>query len=144
MENIGENAFAGCDNIEEVNSLNTTPPEIVESTFTDATYNNATLYVPTGCRNIYWLNLYWENFFEIKEKDFPTGITKPTVDGNEQAFEVVDGKIRFNKDGEAVYIYSIDGTTVYNGVSQRGQTVDVPTRGIYIIKTGGSSTKVAL
>lgn len=144
VENIESGAFDECKNIEEVNSLNTTPPAITERTFAYETYDKATLYVPTGCRNIYWLHPYWEDFFEIKEKDFPTGITNPTIEDNEQAFEIVDGKIHFTKDGENIYIYNIDGTIVYKGVSQCGKTVEVPAKGIYIVKSGSYSTKVAL
>ena len=144
VENIESGAFDECKNIEEVNSLNTTPPAITERTFAYETYDKATLYVPTGCRNIYWLHPYWEDFFEIKEKDFQTGITNPTIEDNEQTFEIANGKIHFIKDGENVYIYNIDGTIVYKGVSQCGKTVEVPAKGIYIVKSGSYSTKVAL
>lgn len=144
VENIESETFYECKNIEAVNSLNTTPPAITERTFAYETYDKATLYVPTGYRNIYWLHPYWEDFFEIKEKDFPTGISNPTIEDNEQAFEIVDGKIHFTKDGENVYIYNIDGTIVYKGVSQCGKTVEVPAKGIYIVKSGNYSTKVTL
>jgi hypothetical protein len=29
----------------------------------------ATLYVPKGCRGIYWLHPFWENFINIVETD---------------------------------------------------------------------------
>ena len=130
--------------IKEVNSMNTTPPEIEENTFSNKIYENATLYVPTGCRNIYWLHPGWEKFINIKEKDFSTGIENPANQGNEQTFELADGQIRFNKDGEAVYIYGADGALVYKGVSKRGQTVDIPSGGIYVVKVGDTSVKVNL
>lgn len=139
---IGDYVFSDGTNITEVNSLNTIPPVISENTFSGVTYNNATLYVPKGCRNIYWLHPYWEDFFEIK--DFSTGIANPTTDNNDQTFELVEGKIRFNKEGESVYIYKVDGTIVHKGASQYGQTVEVPTKGIYIIKVGNCSKKIAL
>lgn len=102
-----------------------------------------TVYVPIGCYERYKSSPYWEKL-EIKEMDFPTGITNPTIEDNEQAFEIVDGKIHFTKDGENIYIYNIDGTIVYKGVSQCGKTVEVPAKGIYIVKSGSYSTKVAL
>ena len=48
--------------------MNTTPPLIQESTFDATTEQNATLYVPSGCRTIYWLHPYWENFVSINEE----------------------------------------------------------------------------
>ena len=47
-------------------SLNTTPPKIESNTFPNY---NATLYVPIGCKTIYWLHPYWENFTNVVEID---------------------------------------------------------------------------
>ena len=66
-------AFYSCIGLKEINSLNTTPPTITTSTFNSAStsiYENATLYVPTGCKDTYAAASYWSNFTNIVEKDF--------------------------------------------------------------------------
>lgn len=68
ITNIAEKAFYGCECIDSIISLNPTPPIINETTFDDTTEKKAILYVPNGCKNIYWLHPYWENFANIEEK----------------------------------------------------------------------------
>lgn len=139
VETIESCAFYRCP-IKRLYSLNTIPPTLHD--LHSISYCG-TVYVPIGCYERYKSSPYWEKL-EIKEMDFSTGITQPTTENNEQTFEIVDGKIHFNKDGENIYIYNIDGTIVYKGVSQCGKTVEVPAKGIYIVKSGSYSTKVAL
>ena len=69
VTSIGEKTFYGCSGLTSVISLNTTPPQISNSTFSNETYKSATLKVPVGCKNIYWLHPYWENFTKIEEID---------------------------------------------------------------------------
>ena len=45
----------------------TTPLAIEKNTFSRATYANATLYVPVGCKAAYEAAQYWQDFKEIKE-----------------------------------------------------------------------------
>ena len=69
VTSIGYSAFSGCSGLTSVISLNTIPPQIYNSTFSDETYKSATLNVPIGCKSIYWLHPYWENFKNIEEID---------------------------------------------------------------------------
>ena len=69
-------AFWYCNNITTVTSLNPLPPEIIKpssssnyKTFDSTVFENATLYVPKGCKTIYWLHPCWENFKNIVEID---------------------------------------------------------------------------
>lgn len=80
---IGEKAFNGCGNLERIISLNTTPPVITETTFDEETEKKATLTVSNGCKNIYWLHPYWENFTNIVEMESHDDI----VDKKEDAME---------------------------------------------------------
>ena len=66
VTSIGSGAFNGCSGLSSVTSLNTTPPKIENNTFSNY---NATLYVPIGCKSIYWLHPYWENFTNVVEID---------------------------------------------------------------------------
>ena len=69
ITSIGGDAFEGCSGLTSVTSLNTTPLEIDQYTFNETIYKQATLYVPKGCKTIYWLHPYWENFKNIVEID---------------------------------------------------------------------------
>jgi len=65
-----------------VTSLNKTPPEISNNTFSEETYQTATLNVPLGCQAIYWLHPYWENFAKIEEIDV-TAISPLEIEEND-------------------------------------------------------------
>ena len=128
----------------EINSLNTTPPVIKENTFDEVTYENAILNIPFGCKTIYWLHPYWENFYNIVEKEFPTtGIIQTITENTDYGYNIDNDGITFTKDGESVKIYTIQGTLFYSGKSSIGQTVELTPNAIYIIKVGEHATKVA-
>ncbi len=58
--------------------VKTTEPQSSEG-FNDATYMNAILYVPEGCKAIYEQTAPWSNFWEIKEWNGITGIKNTKV-----------------------------------------------------------------
>jgi len=70
---IGEQAFQGCDLLTSVISLIDNPFEIVgkagegRSTFSESTFENATLYVPNGCFDKYKTTDGWKDFKNITE-----------------------------------------------------------------------------
>lgn len=67
------NAFSYCRDIKTIVSLNGFPDDIPENTFESEVYNNATLYVPDGCRNNYRLAAGWNLFKNIVD-GIPSGI----------------------------------------------------------------------
>ena len=76
VTSIGERAFSGCSGLTSVTSSNTTPPVIKESTFDEDTEKNAILNVPIGCKTLYWLHPYWENFANINEVEIHEDISE--------------------------------------------------------------------
>ena len=70
VKRIKSKAFSGCSALTSITSLNTTPPEIEGDTFDEATYKNAILNIQQGCKTIYWLHPYWENFITMKENEY--------------------------------------------------------------------------
>lgn len=144
VKSIGEEAFSGCASLKIINSLNNIPPVISENTFSEETYNTATLYVPIGCKTIYWLHPYWENFYNIVEKESPTtGIAEIVSENIDSGYRLGNNGITFTKEGESVKIYTIQGTLLYNGKPSLGQTVELTPNVIYIIKIGEQVTKIA-
>ena len=112
-------AFSGCTAVTEVHSLNPIPPEIVKNTFSAEAYENATLYVPSGCKTIYWLHPYWEDFSPIVEEDIATGIVSLPNDNE------LDSNVS-REDVHEDVIYTVDGRRVQQDREQLPQ-------GIYII-----------
>ena len=68
-------AFSGCTALTKIYSYATTPPSITEeNAFDDDTYENATLYVPTGCKETYAAATYWSRFINIEEMEDLDGV----------------------------------------------------------------------
>ena len=109
IESIGDYAFFGCDKIKEIKVGLKKPIRGSENIFANATYDNATLYVPNGTKSLYEKREPWNLFFYIAEMDF-TGIDEVFDE-----LEGEDGKV------EGVY-YDLNGRVVEN-----------PVNGIYII-----------
>ena len=144
VTSVGDYAFKGCVALTEINSLNTTPPVIKENTFDEVTYENAILNIPFGCKTIYWLHPYWENFYNIVEKDFPTtGIVENVFEKTDYGYRIDNYGITFTKENEGVRIYTSQGFLLYNGKSSIGQTINLSPNTVYIVKIGKQTTKVA-
>lgn len=112
---IGEYAFRRCTNIKKVYSLNTTPPVIVEifghTAFEDIE-DNATLYVPKGCKQVYWLHPYWGKFADIVEIDSNPN-DEPTEKCSSPTISYLNGKIIFSSRTKgATYISNISDSDI--------------------------------
>lgn len=64
VRSIGSYVFSGCYNLTEITTINPIPPVIESNTFFGCT-DTATLNVPDGSRNIYWIHPYWGQFKTI-------------------------------------------------------------------------------
>ena len=114
IKHIGYNAFGGCTAIKKIYTFNTTPPQFIfregyprldsneNDGFEDYHYRNATLYVPKGTLSIYWLNPYWEKFYNVFELD---------VSNIETVKEIKR---------ESDYIYNLNGIRVPQGSARKG------------------------
>lgn len=65
LKQIGYSSFAGCPNIEEIHSLNTTPPELYESSLADVDKKKCKLYVPLNAIDKYKSAYHWKDFDQI-------------------------------------------------------------------------------
>ena len=98
VTSIGSYAFSGCSGLTSVTSLNTTPPVITATTFDTTTEQNATLNVPVGCEDIYWLHPYWENFYKIE------GIDVTAIQSVIGENHVNEGENVYNLNGERMAV----------------------------------------
>ena len=153
VKSIGQRAFDGAD-IPTVISLIENPFTITgktsnSRTFSQNTFNNATLYVPKGTIEKYKATGGWKDFFFIEEGVGPGGDTpqpptpepqkceKPTI-----SYE--NGQLTFDCETEGVeYVSSITPPSAFNSGSK---TVSMPTTykvTVYATKDGYENSDVA-
>ena len=147
VTSIGEGAFSGAD-IPTVISLIENPFTITGKTsdyrtFTQNTFNNATLYVPKGTIDKYKATDGWKDFLFIDEGtgggDTPTTqkCEKPTI-----SYE--NGKLTFTSEtGGAVCQYSITDTDIKAGSGNEVQLGVTYNISVYAAKAGYENSETA-
>ena len=98
----------------EIYSHMKNPPTITTDVFSDALYNDASLYIPAGTLGKYKQTEYWNKFIWVEEIDYSTGI---------------DSVVK-QEDTDKRSYYTIDGTHI-----------PAPQKGVNIVKTGDGKTK---
>ena len=71
VQKIRDNAFAECPSLAVVVLEGNEPPVISDNTFSNDTYSNATLYVPSGTKSLYEQTTGWKNFKMIVDDEEP-------------------------------------------------------------------------
>ena len=148
VTSIGNGAFDGAD-IPTVVSLIENPFKIEGNTsdsrtFTQNTFNNATLYVPKGTIEKYKATDGWKDFFFIEEGEEPGGDTPETQKCSTPTITYENGKLTFDCETEGVeYVSSITPPSAFNSGSK---TVSMPTTykvTVYATKEGYENSDVA-
>jgi len=128
LETIGENAFNDCDSVESVYTYTLEPISIGTSTFSQKSFQNATLYVPETSYYTYYFNTEWSQFQHLKQfsdtydyfyldKDYliddETGTVKgrPNADLNAESGLIVKAKEDVQTLGNVVMDQKDDGTS---------------------------------
>ncbi|MBR3066244.1 MAG: leucine-rich repeat domain-containing protein [Prevotella sp.] len=149
VTSIGDNAFDGVD-IPTVISLIENPFKITGKTsalrtFTQNTFNNATLYVPKGTIDKYKATDGWKDFFFIEEGNGPGGGDTPTTQKCEKpTINYENGKLAFSSatDG-AVCQYSITDTDIKAGSGNEVQLGVTYNISVYAAKAGYENSETA-
>lgn len=112
VTSIGDYAFSFTpNNLLEISSYIEEPTPATGSSFSDAIYKNATLYIPKGTMEKYKSTEGWKKFVFIEE-GIPSGINSVSIDATEEE--------RFNL---------------------RGEKLSAPQRGVNIIRMSDGTTK---
>lgn len=140
VRTIGQNAFEGADNIDNVYCEGATPPQITTG-FSSWTYDNAILWVPQSTLSQYQSASVWKEFKNIKGRDFAGIADVQSAEGISLSFD--GGFIRINglSDSAAVQVYNLAGGLVYCGYGCR---IEGLASGAYIIKAGLRTFKVVV
>ena len=150
VTSIGNRAF-DLDDIPTIISLIENPFTIIGKTsntrtFTLNTFNNATLYVPTGTIEEYKATGGWKDIVFIEEGDI-NGIANITAKAllikNNGGQLIVEG----TADGETISVYTVNGVQSGSAISQNGAaTVNTTLQSgsVAIVKIGQKSVKVIM
>ena len=148
VTSIGHNAFDGAD-IPTVISLIenpfTIPGKTSDSrTFTQNTFNNATLYVPKGTIEKYKATEGWKDFFFIEEGEGPGGDTPEPQKCATPTISYENGKLTFSCATEgATCQYSITDTDIKAGSGNEVQLTTTYKVTVYATKAGYDNSDVA-
>jgi len=124
-ENItsyGRNAFPS-GSIKSVFSYRIRPVPIDESTFSEETYKNATLFVRTGTKSAYQRTEAWNHFATIEEFGDPVDVPEPIVvslinNGDMEGEDNSNFFVRYDALGDQ--FKEVSKTTITNGVGVNG------------------------
>lgn len=106
LDSIGKDAFKNCPELDSIYVNSVVPARIDSSSFSNAVYLNATVYVPAGTLSSYQSALGWRNFEKIRE--------------NTNIFRIV-----FVVDGEVIHTDSVlcgESVTVPASPIKKGYT----------------------
>ena len=89
-------------------------------------YNSATLYVPSGSRELYAAAPVWNKFANIQEKS-STSISN----------------LSYKTSNSNMTLYTTDGKLVYKGNDNSKQEAELK-KGVYILEQNGKTKKVII
>ena len=148
VTSIGYNAFNGVD-FPTVISLIENPFKIIGKasdyrTFTQNTFNNATLYVPKGTIDKYKATDGWKDFVFIEEGNGSGGDTPTTQKCEKPTISYENGKLTFTSETEgAVCQYSITDTDIKAGNGNEVQLGVTYNISVYATKAGYENSETA-
>ena len=139
LHSIGREAFGWWRSFEAIISLNLNPPTFDPNLLTLSNCYDNPLYVPKEALKAYMSSDSWSHFRYIR----------PIEDGN--VSDVADDAVSVtSKDGSIVVrgtdntmteVYILSGQLVYSGTDT---VINVPTKGIYIVRISGKIYKIAV
>ena len=136
LDSIESSAFTGQSYIVYIKTFNPVPPVVDENgAWVKAVHSKALVDVIEGSLQAYKNAPIWNLFEHWSEF---AGVNGVEEDG--MKYKVVAGAIEFNGEGH-VEVYNISGLRIYSGPATR---VEVPARGVYIIRCAGKTAKVSL
>ena len=111
VREIGSNAFANC-GLAEITMINPIPAVIESDTFKGCA--DATLNVPDGSRNIYWIHPYWGQFKNIK------------VSGSESVEDFVADDVTYHVTSELLATVEVSAANLSANSRSAGRKLAIP------------------
>ncbi|MDE6051459.1 MAG: leucine-rich repeat domain-containing protein, partial [Paramuribaculum sp.] len=128
VTSIGYEAFKGCSGLTVVEYLSETPCRTATDIFSSTVYENATLHIPHATLDAYSTTAPWNLFKNIIEDGSLSAID--TVEADNATIGAIDYSAPYD-------VYSLQGIRVADS------TIGL-TPGIYIIRQGAATAKIAI
>ncbi len=144
MKTIGQEAFSDCTAMTSLESHTKVPPTCGANALDDINKWTCTLHVPEGTKTQYAAANQWKDFFFVE--DDATGIDGVIADDcSGTDIKVENGNILIENAKGNISVYTTSGAMIQN-VSANGESVriNLPAKGMYIIKTNKGAKTVAL
>ena len=135
LQTIGDNCFSLCSKLGRIIVNAAIPPAIEAKTFYEVD-RSIPVYVPKGSLEAYKADAYWSEFRLLD--DDPATVISPEADNS--GCYAANGMI-FNPNGVSLNVYNLQGTLIYTGNATK---IEMPAKGIYILKTPTTTEKVVL
>lgn len=136
VKSISNGAFA-IDGIKDIIVHSTAVPALDSDCFTTSTYTNSTLYVADELIEAYRTAPYWSNFLNILPES--TSAVEAVADAKPELRIERSTLIVNAPAGTLINVYTPDGKIIFSG---RSNTVELPAKGLYIVRTGNHSVKI--
>lgn len=123
-------------------SLNPEPPKPLDA-FTMSLYSEAQVFVPAGALAAYKADPDWRHFIHMQETGMSDISSVQTA--SELGAKAEDGRIKVENANGRVNLYDISGRLLDSAEPDGGYVeIAVPKCGVYIVKVGKQTVKVAM
>ena len=143
LATIGNEAFSDCTAMTRLVSKTEVPPVCGSQALDDINKWTCELFVPQKSLEAYKAAEQWKEFFFIKGDDSGESGGIDNIGAKEEISVISrNGYIEITGvENQEVEVYNLSGQLVYGGTET---TINVPAKGIYIVKVAGQTFKVAL
>lgn len=144
LTSIGDMVIFESNNVNSITSFKTTPPTCLASTtFFRMGGVTCTLHVRAGSSTAYKAANGWSEFTATTVEDAVLSVSETGLDGVQISIQQGQLVILNAPVGKIITVYALQGTPINNKVAI-SETVDVnlPTRGVYVVKIGNQSVKI--
>ena len=135
LQTIGDNCFSLCSKLERIIVNAAIPPAIEAKTFYEVN-RSIPVYVPKGSLEAYKADTYWSEF-RLLDDDPATVLS---LEADNSGCYAANGML-YNPNGVSLNVYNMQGTLIYTGNATK---IEMPAKGIYILKTPTTTEKVVL
>ncbi len=143
MKTIGQEAFSDCTALTSLESHTKVPPTCGANALDDINKWTCKLHVPEGTKSQYAAADQWKDFFFVE--DDVSGIDGVIADNADSDIKVENGNIVIENAKGNISVYTLSGAMIQNvKANGEGVRINVPAKGMYIIKTSKGAKKVAL
>jgi len=148
---IRSGMFTGCIGLTSINAYPPTPIDLISANhpeersdyvFQGVDTTTCVLHVPIGSKSLYASAFQWKGFTNIVE-GFTTAVNNATA--NNVKVSVQNGQLQVSGVvvGETITVYNLQGTAIYSQQADaETANINLPAKGVYVVKVGAESIKL--